>query len=201
MGVRISVYLVDMNQYSEILSAYRSFKDKSDAHALVELTESAVEDVRSGKTTSPWSVDVYEEELAILTGKLQYSARGDIHMFVENSIAPSLVEALCIPLDAKIHAKQEMSGTALTSYLYSHSKWIEDYFTGAKEVQGFKPDITVGEWNRFFSQQEIESFDAELSRIPRPAENTYLQAELDNLQALVRRAATNRKFALLYVIS
>jgi len=50
-----------------------------------------------------------------------------------------------------------MSGAALMNYLYSHSRWIEDYFTFAKEPSGALPEIRIGDWSRFFAEKKFSS--------------------------------------------
>jgi hypothetical protein len=90
-----------------------------------------------------------------------------------------------------------MSHRALVNYLYSHSRWIEDYFTFAKEPNGPIPEIKVGESSRFFSRDEIKMFDAELSRIHRPHDAEVIADGFDNLRALVHTAAANPNFKLL----
>lgn len=213
MGVEVAVYLFDPRPYEEsILPAYRKFLEKSDTRSLVSLIQSVLPEVRTGKRNSYWSPEVYEEDIAILTGKQSYSPGGkqvsptdaptlaDIRLLIDNSVGPSLVELLCLPEDRGAIPKQSMSRTALDNYLYAHSRWIEEYFTGSKEVSGPVLEIKIGEWSRFFAAEEVEAFDTELSRMPSPNDPQVLEDGFNNLRSLVRAAKQDPNLMLLYVI-
>src|SRR6185437_11124059 len=136
---------------------------------------------------SYWPPEIYEEYIAILTGKQPYSASRkeilqsavttweDMRNLVERQVAPDLVLLLCMPQEMGFNPKQSMSRTALDTYLYAHSRWIEDYFTGANEVSGSRPEIKIGEWSRFFTKAEVEAFDIELSNIAYPTDPQVLE--------------------------
>jgi len=215
MSVDIFIYLFDpqLNEGS-VLPAYRTFVDKADTVPLVKLLRDAITQLDSmpiGQSAPRWPKAVYEEDIAILTGKEYYSSKAkepkkgdvttpeDMRILVENSVAPELLEVFCIPRNLGINPEQSMSRTALVNYLYSQSTWIEDYFTGSKHVTGPVPEIKLGEWCQFFTQDEVEAFDRELSRIERPTDDRVLADGFDNLRNLVHMAATNPNLKLLYV--
>ena len=214
MGVKVSVFLFDLREYDRsVLPAYQTFVKSSDTRPLVGLLQSLLSEIRSGKRASYWSAEVYQEEIDILMGKQYYSSQGneqqegsitspeDLRRFVEGNVAPDLVRVLCIPHEFNFKSEQSMSLTALDNYLYSQSSWIEDYFTGSKELNGSVPEIKLGEWSRFFTQEETETFDAELSRMARPSDERVLNDGFDNLRALVHTARTTPHLRLLFVIS
>jgi hypothetical protein len=214
MGVKVSVFLFDLREYERsVLPAYQAFVKTSDTRQLVGLLQSLLSEIRSGKRASYWSAEVYQEEIDILMGKQYYSSQGneqqkgsitsleDLRRFVEGNVAPDLVRVLCIPHEFNFESEQSMSLTALNNYLYSQSRWIEDYFTGSKEVTGAVPEIKLGEWSRFFTREETETFDAELSRMRRPSDERVLNDGFDNLRALVHTARTTPHLRLLFVIS
>jgi hypothetical protein len=214
MGVNVSVLLFDLREYEQsILPAYQAFMQSSDTRPLIGLLQSLLLEVRSGKRASYWSMEVYQEELDILTGKRFYSSQGkeqqegsvtspdDLRRFVEGNVAPDLVRVFCIPHEPNFKSEQSMSLTALDNYLYSQSSWIEDYFTGSREVSGPMPEIKLGEWSRFFTREEIETFDAELSRMTRPVDERVLNDGFDNLRTIVHTATINPKFKLLFMVT
>jgi len=217
MGVDISVYLFDPQPYEDsILPAYRAFVERSDTGPLVKLLQRAlprVESIPTARGGPGWSKAIYEGEIEVLTGHQYYSSLGrpgkkgsvtspeDMRVFVDGQVAPELVQLLCFPQDMGFNPRQSMSLTALDNYLYSQSSWIEDYFTGSKEVAGAVPEIKLGEWSRFFTREETETFDAELSRMARPSDERVLNDGFDNLRALVHTARTTPHLRLLFVIS
>lgn len=215
MGVEVYIYLFDTHEYEHsILPAYRSFKETSDKGPLLKLLQSAVSHAASsqpGGDASP-SEEIYQHYVDVLSGRQYYSserkegfdqtrptAAQDMRLFVDNSVAPALVTAFCLPRDGGIQPEQSMSGAALMNYLYSQSRWIEDYFTFAKEPSGAVPEIRIGDWSRFFSRDEILAFDDQLSKMQRPRNDAVLADGFDNLRALVHAAANNPNFAVLLV--
>lgn len=214
MSVQVLIYLLDVQEYQgSVVPAYREFTERDDSRALVRLIQGIVPQIRSGEKPSYWPADVYEEDIAILTGKQYYSSKGgqptggattsrdDLRMFVDNSVAPFLVELLCLAKNRGLNPKQNMSGSDLMSYLYSQSPWIEDYFTGAKHPSGPVAEIKIGEWSQFFTKEEILAFDAELLRIKRPENKRTVLDDFDNLRALVHAAATDPNLTILFSIS
>jgi hypothetical protein len=214
MSVEVSIYLLDLTEcQSSVLPAYREFTEHDDTAPLVRLVQKVLREIRAGKKVSYWSPDVYEEAIAILSGKQYYSSEGkqpaagnavtsreDIRTFVDNTVAPPLIELLCVPEGLGVNPKQSMSGSDLMNSLYSQSPWIEDYFTGSKQPSGPVAEIRVGEWSRFFTREEILAFDAELQRIKRP-ENGQAVGDFDNLRALVHAAAIDPNLTILFSLS
>ena len=215
MGVTVKLFLVDLREYDSILlPAYRAFLQQSDPKPLVSLVERAL---------SPFSVqrkrgllkkpdDVYQEYADILRGKVFYSSTGsrastsgsaskeDLRLFIDNSVAQDLFMLFCTPEVANFDPEQNMSRTALMQYLYSQSRWIEDYFTFATEPSGPVLDIRLGEWSRLYSADEINEFNDEIGRMPRPSDPEILADGFDNLRSLVKAAATRGKVGLLVSI-
>src|SRR5260370_1288179 len=123
-----------------------------------------------------------------------------MRFFVQNFVGPSLSEIFCLPHDLAMNPRQNVSGDKLTGYLYSKSRWIEDYFTFSKEVSGPIPEIKLGEWGRFFSDEEVRAFDLELSKMNKPQERE-LRADFDNLYNIVHLAAVDSRFRLLISVT
>jgi hypothetical protein len=215
MSADIYIYLFDPQSYEErLLPAYKAFVDKGVSDALVRLLKDAIPrlaTVARGYGEPELSTKSYEESIAILTGKQYYSSQGkqrnagevttreDLRSLVDNSIAPDLLQVYCIPRNLGVNPEQSMSRKALAEYLYSQSRWIEDYFTGSRQVTGPVPEIKLGEFSQFFSSEEIEAFDKELLRLRRPTDDAALADSFDNLRTLVHIAATKPTFRLLYV--
>jgi hypothetical protein len=214
MSVQVSIYLLDLQEYQgSVLPAYRAFAEQADSRALVGLIQSVLPQIRSGEKPSYWPSDVYEGDIAILTGRQYYSSKGkqptegamtttdDLRLFVDNSVAPFLVELFCLPRNRGLRPKQNMSGSDLMSYLYSQSPWAEDYFGGSKRPTGPVAEIKIGEWSQFFTKEEILAFDAELLRITRPENKRAVLDDFDNLRALVHAAASDPNLTILFLIS
>jgi hypothetical protein len=215
MSTDVLIYLFDQEPYERsLLPAYRTFVEKADTGPLVKLLNDAIPQldlIPNGYSPPSWSKAVYEEDIAILTGKEYYSSQAkkpkegetttpeDMRLLVHDQVAPELLELLCIPRNLGVKPEQSMSRTALDNYLYSQSRWIEDYFTGSKHVTGPVPEIKLGEWSQFFTTEEVEAFDKELSRIERPTDERVLADGFDDLRTLVHTAATHPNLRLLYV--
>lgn len=217
MSVQVFVYLFDKEQYDRsVLPAYRTFVEKADTGPLLKLLRNAateLDSISTGEWTPPWSKSVYEEDIAILTGKEYYSSQGrepkqgdittpeDMRILIDDQVAPELMGLFCIPRNLGFKPEQSMSSTALMTYLYSQSRWIEDYFTFAKQVSGPVPEIKLGEWSQFFSEEEVATFDRELSQMKPPTDEQALKEGFENLRTLVHTAATNPNYKLLLVIT
>ncbi len=207
MSVDVYIYLFDPQPYEgSLLPAYRTFVDKRDSGPLVKLLRDAIPQLGSvvtGYGEPGLSQQSYESYIATLTGKEYYSSQAkepkegdvttpeDMRILVDNSIAPNLLEVFCISRNLGVNPEQSMSRRALMNYLYSQSRWIEDYFTGSKQ--------NLGEWSQYFSKEEVEAFDRELSRIQRPPAQQVLADGFDNLRAVVHAAATNPNLRLMIV--
>jgi len=215
MGVEVYIYLFDTQEYEHsVLPAYRGFKERSDKGPLLKLLRGAMSHAaasRTGREVSP-PEEIYQHYVDVLSGRQHYGSERkegsdqtgpttaqDMRLFVDNSVAPVLVTVFCLPRNEGIQPEQSMSGAALMNYLYSQSKWIEAYFTFAKEPSGAVPEIRIGDWSRFFSKEEVLAFDDQLSKMQRPDNDAVLAGGFDNLCALVHAAATNPKFAILLV--
>jgi len=215
MGVDVYIYLFDPQPYEgSLLPAYQTFVDKGDTGPLVKLLREAIpqlDSLSTGYAKPDLSQKVSESYIATLTGKQYYSSLAkepkegdvttpeDMRILVSEQVAPNLLEVFCIPRNLGVNPEQSMSRTALMNYLYSQSRWIEDYFTGSKQVTGKVPEVKLGEWSQFFSKDEVEAFDRELSRIQRPTNEEVLADGFDNLRAVVHAAATNPNVRLLLV--
>jgi hypothetical protein len=93
-----------------------------------------------------------------------------------------------------------MSGRLLMSYLYEHSRWIDDYFTFGREPSGDTPEIKFAEWGRLFSKEEISTFDGELTSIPPPTGDNDFIKDFENLRMLIRTACREPGLSLLLSI-
>lgn len=212
MGVDIHLYLFDPQPYEQlVLPAYERFMHQGEVSPLVSLLRDAIPKLESAGHIAPGITKaVYEESIAILTGKSYYSSEAkepregdittaeDMRFFVSDSVITDLVEQLCIPRNLGVKPKQNMSGP-LVLYLYSQSQWMEDCFMSGEHVTGPILEVKLGEPARFFTTQELENFDQELSRIDRPDDEEVLNDGFDNLRTLVHKAAADPKLKLLYV--
>jgi hypothetical protein len=215
MGVEVYIYLFDTHEYEHsVLPAYRSFKERADKGPLLNLLRSASYHAEASQTVGEVSAseEIYQHYADILSGRQHYDSERkeeadqtrpttaqDMRLFVDDSVAPGLVTFFCLPRDEGIQPEQGMSSAVLMNYLYSQSKWIEDYFTFAKEPSGAVPEIKIGDWSRFFSREEVLEFDDQLSKMQRPNNDEVLADGFDNLRALVHAAANNPNFAILLV--
>lgn len=216
MGVGVSIFLFDRRKYQqELIPAYRSFVQKSDTEPLVGMLETAISLVnlasvkRSFLTESP---AVYREYADILAGTVFYSSTGesasgphqrtsdeDLQLFARRFAAPALLALYCVAPTQGFKPEQDLSQPGLAQHLYGHSRWIEDHLTFAKEPSGETPEITLGEWSRFFSQEEVRTFDRQLSQMPVP-DDPEVADEFNNLRSLVHVSSVTEHLGLLMCI-
>lgn len=215
MGVQVYIYLFDMHEYEDsVLPAYRSFKERSDTRPLLKLLRRAMSYAAASGSRGEASLteEIYQHYTDVLSGRQYYGSEKqeradqtrpttsqDMRLFVDNSVAPAVVTVLCLPSDKGFQPEQSMSGAGLMNYLYSESRWIEDYFTFAKEPSGAVPEIRIGDWSRFFSREEVLAFDDQLSKMQRPNDEAVLAGGFENLRTLVHAAANDPNFAILLV--
>ena len=206
MGVEVTLCLFNTAIYERsVLPAYRAFKNNSDTGPLLALLQEAFPDGRptsdrNFSLVSPAAKQYYIEKLTSGSVSHSHSPSEELCTLVDNEIAPSIADALCVPHENGKRAEQNMSEPPLMSYLYSQSEWIERYFTFAKEPSGAMPEIRMGEWSRFFSIDETRTFEDELLKIRRPIENGSLKGELDELRKLVHMAVLHPTLAILVSI-
>jgi hypothetical protein len=214
MGTAVALNLIDLPIFERrVVPAYSLYAASSDASGLVTLAKNAIAEYPNvvGKVADLPSIEVYEEYLNILTGKVFYRSDGtphdqlrettpdDLRLLIDNSIAPALMRLMCIPYDLPA-VEQNMSHRQLMMYLYDHSRFVEDHFTFAIEPSGSTPPIKLGEWSRFFSADEVRKLDQELARIPIPEDRDVLNGGFDNLRSLVHTAVQQPQVGLLLTV-
>lgn len=215
MGADVAVFLFDVRRYErELLPAYRSFVERSDVKPLVSLLHQALPTAATGRRQRSFvrPREVYQEYIDILVGRVYYNSQGeppgepphgtsaeDLRLFVDRSVAPALLKLICVPSTADFDTEQDMSKRGLTKFLYEHSRWIEDYFTFAKEPSGPRPEITLGEWNRLFSKEEVHAFNREVARMATPSDPETIE-DFANLRALLRAVSEMEHMGLLMCV-
>jgi hypothetical protein len=99
-----------------------------------------------------------------------------------------------LPVDQE-HAHQNLGNPHLGSYLYQHSRWIEDLFCFMVDLTGglVDEDRSQGEGqDEIFGRAELEQFLKELKNVPRPSnDNAFLTWNYDHLVLLVTAALSN----------
>ncbi len=206
--------LIDLPAFDQrLIPTYSSYVKSSDTSGLVELVRHVISNYAAEMGTVPDipSLEVWQEYLDILTGKVFYSSDGtphaqlsetsasDLRILIDNSMAPDLMPFICIPHDLRA-VEQDMSHRQLMTYLYDHSRFVEDYFTFATEPTGRTPQIRLGEWSRFFSPDEVRQLDQEVSKMPRPEDRSVIDGGFDNLRALLQTAAVRSDLGLLVTV-
>ena len=214
MGTSVMLSLIDLPAFDQRLTpAYSAYVKSSDTSALVELVRNVISDYAAevGRVPEIPSLEVWQEYLDILTGKVFYSSDGtphaqlrqtsanDLRTLIDNSIAPALMRFICIPHNLRA-VEQDMSHRQLMMYLYDHSRLVEDYFTFATEPTGRTPQIKLGEWSRFFSPDEVRQLDQEVSKVPRPEDRNVIEGGFDNLRSLLQTAVVRSDLGLLVTV-
>ena len=205
MGVEVYFFLVNADKYrDQLLPAYHAFVARSETAPLWSILQEAISTAESPQPNRPGFIDfpssVYEEFGAILEGEQYYSRAGevpadsrqkssgeDLRFFVKTILAPSLLAVVCVQWTIDLNPWQKMSDPELTKYLYTQSRWVEDRLTFAKEFQGEIPEIVIGEWSRFLSDDEVKTMEHELSKMSQPTTDG-VASEYRNLRAMCRAA-------------
>jgi len=214
MGVDADVILFNDRVYgTRVLPPYREFLASGKLQPLIDLVAELARSLPSDPTgASMASREYFDEYGEILSGRQFYSSaaevddgtkkttREDLVVLVKGQVGPRLFQALCPVRDGRAGPEQSMSRTSLPLYLYSKSRWIEDYFTFAKEPAGEVLEIVVGEWCRCFASSEVKRFDEELQRIPRPRPAEASADEFLKLRKIVRRALIEPDLKLLLAV-
>jgi hypothetical protein len=218
VGFDYHLHLFKPRTYKErVLPAYRLFLRRNDASQLISLLNE-VKDKRDTNINLPgpdlWSRAVYEEAIGILKGTVYYSTDGDYDSepsnrettpadklyFVETSVGPDLVLALCVPRDKGVNPEYNIGGSSLISYLYEKSEWIKEVFMSSRKVQGGELEIAVGEsHSELFTKQDINRFRAELAKVPPPKEQ-QLKEEYLKLESLLRLAEEDTDLTLIMTL-
>jgi hypothetical protein len=218
VGFDYHLHLFKLKTYRErVLPAYRLFLEHNDASQLTSLL-TEVRDERDTNINLPgpdlWSRKVYEEAIGILKGSVYYSTDGDYdsdlpnrkttpadkRYFVETSVGPDLVLALCVPRDKGVNPEYNIGRSPLVSYLYEKSEWIKELFTSSRKVQGGELEIAIGEsHSELFTKQDISKFRAELAKVP-PPKNQQLKEEYLKLESLLKVAAEDSDLTLVLTL-
>jgi hypothetical protein len=214
MGTTVMLSLIDLPAFDQrLIPAYAVYLNSSDTSGLVALVKDAISSYAAEVNRVPDlpSLEVWQEYLDILTGKVFYSSEGtphdqlretsstDLRILIDNSIGPALMRFICIPNNLRA-VEQDMSHRQLMMYLYDHSRLVEDYFTFATEPTGRTPQIKLGEWSRFFSPDEVRRLDQEVSKVPRPEDRNVIDGGFDNLRSLLQTAVVRSDLGLLVTV-
>jgi hypothetical protein len=187
VGLDYYVHLFDLRTYREkALPAYRAFFDQNDSAPLILLLQEIIHglDVSAslpGPTLS--DKEIYEEGIGILDGSVYYApganyetsrsgrktTRENKRIYVRDGLTYKILMALCAPRDRGVNPEQNMTRSPLIPYLYEHSEWIEDRFTGGEELRGGMLEIPEGEDAlELFSEEDLHEFCAALAKVPAP---------------------------------
>ena len=207
MGLDYYVHLFDLRTYREkTLPAYRAFFDQNDSAPLILLLQEIIHglDVNAalpGPTLS--DREIYEEGIGILDGSVYYApganyetsrsgrktTRENKRMYVRDGLTHKILMALCVPRDRGVNPEQNMTRSQLIPYLYEHSEWIEDRFTGGEELRGGMLEIPEGEDAlELFSEEDIHEFCAALAKVPAPDGDIEIKKQLEEGKNYLRES-------------
>ncbi len=122
------------------------------------------------------------------------SSREVAEEMIRSTIAPALVEFLCIKWNEGVNPNQELRWSPLLPYLSSHSDFMHLIFAGM--VNGRHLEISTGESTDLFSHQDLETTRSVLNNMARPTRDDWLEAEFKNFETLVERALQDPNLAL-----
>ena len=200
MGLDYYVHLFDLRAYCEKAApAYQAFFEQDDSAPLILLLQEIIHglDVSAalpGPTLS--DREVYEEGIGILDGSVYYApginyetsrsgrktSRKNKRMYVRDQLIHMILMASCAPRDRGVNPEQNMGRSPLIPYLYEHSEWIENRFTGG-ELRGGMLEIPEGESAlELFSEEDLQEFKAELADIPAPEGDIEIKKRLEKAQ-------------------
>ena len=148
------------------------------------------------------SKESYEEAIGILNGTAYYNPKGDYtnsqgkkttkknkQIYVRESLIHDLLMALCVPRNKGVNPEQNMGRSSLIPYLYEKSVWIEDLFTGIREVRGGQLELPEGETAKeLFTKRDLQEFGFELAKIPPPDGEAEARKQFDKYTATLRES-------------
>jgi hypothetical protein len=207
VGLDYYVHLFDLRTYREkALPAYRAFFDQNDSAPLILLLQEIIQglDVSAalpGPTLS--DREIYEEGIGILDGSVYYApganyetsrsgrktTRENKRIYVRDGLTYKILMALCAPRDRGVNPEQNMTRSPLIPYLYEHSEWIEDRFTGGEELRGGMLEIPEGEDAlELFSEEDLHEFCAALAKVPAPDGDIEIKKQLEEGKNYLRES-------------
>jgi hypothetical protein len=211
MGFDLHVGLFDIAKYRQrvepALKNYFATGDRTDILCLLE----------EAKQFSAHPSDLIQSSINILQGTEFYGPsvnhippspeattnRQDLDYYVRFTVVEELLEGLCLAKFDRHSAEQNMGRSALIPYLYKHSSWIENAFTGEILDTGTRLDFPLGEHAEIMSLETVETLLSELNSIPAPDPNSMAEVEVQfsNLRQILEIAAGDPdRVALLYLV-
>ena len=214
MGVDYYLHLFDLKTYKEkVLPAYQQFSRRDDPEPVVALIRLCMRELEANPQLSDhlfWGPDSCTEDIGIVTGAIPYNPDGGHRSkerdkgkayrvrqdYARGLLSSRILQVLCVPHKKGVSPEQNMGRTALVPYLYEHSAWITDLFTGERRVRGQVLELSIGESSQVFSKQDVRDFSEELRKVPQPTD-AQLKKEYDNLSALLRLALDDPELTVL----
>lgn len=206
MGLDYYLHLFNRRTYQQkILPACQAFFEQEDTNPLIVLLNEAISTLEVNETLpgpSLWSKEIYEEAIGILNGTVYYNPKGGYansqgkkttlenkQIYVRDSLIHDLLMALCVPRDKGVNPEQNMGRSSLIPYLYEKSVWIEELFTGIREVRGGQLELTDGETTKeLFTKQDLMEFNSELAKIPPPDGDAEIRKQIDEHDESFRKS-------------
>jgi hypothetical protein len=207
MGLDFYIHLFNIKTYREkALPAYKAFFEQDDPAQLILLLQEIIRGLDvSAALPGPELSDreVYEEGIGILDGSVYYApgidyetgrsgrntTRENKRMYVRDQLIHTILMALCVPRDRGVNPEQNMTRSPLITYLYEHSKWIENRFTCVEELRGGMLEITNEEATlELFSNEDLQEFKAELANVPAPEGDIWIKKHFEEGQNLMRES-------------
>ena len=88
-----------------------------------------------------------------------------------------------------------MSGR-LVEYLYMHSHWIEEAFTGALLDKGTSMKYVLGDHSEILNRDDVQELQAQLNLIPVPV-SMEIANELSNLKRMLGVVLTSSRYRII----
>ena len=199
MGFDLYISLFDLAQYRErVEPALQNYFASGEANDILRLLEEVRQ--RSGEAS-----DLIQSSISILNGSEFYGPsfnhippapgartnRQDLDYYVRFTVVGQLVEGLCtVKIDGR-SAEQNMGRSALVPYLYEHSSWIENLFTGEIYNAGTSLNFPPAEYAEIIASDTVKTLLSELNAIPQPDSKLMpaVAKQFSNLKQILEMAS------------
>jgi len=210
MGLDIWISLFDVSQYGQrVEPALRKYFETSDCTDILLLLNEVKSGSRSDSEMIQSSIDIlngvefYGPSVShIPTSPQSKTSREDLDTYVRWTVVSQVLEGLCVPHKDGGPWEQNMGRSALIPYLYEHSSWIEDAFTGGILDKGVRLDFSIGEHSEILAPETVKLLLSELHSVPRPdpSRMPQISAQLSRLLDILEIATRDStQVALLYI--
>jgi len=213
MGFDNHIHLFNLKVYRErVLPAYRAFLDSGDSEIFIPLIRECISILEANPQLSNdllWNKEICEEDIGVLNGAVYYNSKGnygsntgkrettreDKQFYAREIVSPNILQVLCVPHYEGTNSVQNLTRTPLTHYLYERSDWIMELYTRGHEVGGGPLEIFIGEWSEFFTNEDLQEFSDELSKVSAP-NDSIPRKEYENLRTLLKLALEDEDLTL-----